>query len=77
MSGGVRRDGNGGGAHLCVGPVHKATKPAFILLSLLILLDSLRSVHVPMIHPLVIAIGVPLPFDQVLMLLLPSIVAHT
>ena len=52
-----------------------AAKPAFILLSLLIFLDGLWSVHVRVIHPLIIAIRIPLPLDQILALLLSSIVA--
>ena len=76
MSGGVRRDKDGGGAHQCVGKSSKATEPAFILLSLLIFFNGLRGMHIGVIHPLVIAIRVPLPLDQVLTLLLSSIVAH-
>ena len=50
-------------------------KLPFILSSLPIFFDGFRGVHVLVIHPLVIAIRVPLPLDQVLAFLFSSIVA--
>ena len=76
MSGQVERDRDGGGTHQSVGKTGKATEPPFIFSSLLIFMDSLRSVHVHVIHPLVIAVRVSLPPDQVLTLPFSSIVAH-
>ena len=70
-----RQDGNGGGTHRCVGPIETATKPPFIFPSLLILFDGFQGVHVLVIHPFIITIQIPLPLDQVLTLLLSSIVA--
>ena len=74
MSGQVGGDRDRGGTHQSVEKTSKAAEPAFIFLSLLIFLDSLRSVHVRVIHPLVIAVRVSLPPDQVLALPSSSIV---
>ena len=51
-------------------------EPAFILSSLLIILDGFWGIHVLVIDPLIIAIRVALPLDQVLALLHSSIVAY-
>ena len=68
-------DRNGRGAHLRVGPISVAAALVFILSSPLIFLEGFWSMHVRVIHPFVSTIRIPLPLDQVLASLPPSIVA--
>ena len=76
VSGRGRRDGDGGRTHRCVGSTSEAMEPPFIPSSSFIFIDSFWSIDVIMIDPFIVAIGVPLPLDQVLACLLSSIVAH-
>ena len=65
-----------GRTHEVSDPFSCAVQPPFIPEPLLILPDGFVSRHVLLIYPFVIAIGVPLPLDQVLSGLLPPIVAY-